>query len=198
MAPHCGVRATLHFGPEIRSVSRPREMKNNRYIMETKPKTKQTKLQHRVQKAWATLSEALPSAPSMQADSPVEDLSEDTLLGSPILSSAGSTSTITGAFEGVLLGSSDPEMQSTEETDHTYPALSRPQPQPQLERLSGAARRKRKKLAALAARTVGDQGTEKILQYLEEQLMSGQTWQMHLQYPHLLFVTLFRLVDTRS
>ena len=80
---------------------------------------------------------------------------EDTLLGSPVLGSAESTSTITGAMEGVLLECSDTETAPLE------PKADPPPLKPQFKRLSGAARRRKKRLAAAqeAAQVEGGQAT---------------------------------------
>jgi len=86
-----------------------------------------------------------PLATSSQAGSSGEDLMEDTLLGSPVLGSIESTSTKSGAMEGVLLGCSDTETAPLE------PKVDPPPPKPQFKRLSGAARQKKKRLAAVQA-----------------------------------------------
>lgn len=100
-------------------------------------------------------SNAQPLATSSQAGSSGEDLMEDTLLGSPVLGSRESTSTITGAMEGVLLECSDTETAPLE------PKVDPPPPKPQFKRLSGAARRRKKRLAAAqaAAQAEGGQAT---------------------------------------
>ena len=91
-------------------------------------------------------SETGPLAPSPQAGIMEGDLLEDTLLENLALSSVESASTITGAMERNLLGGSDIEVESVENV-HT----SSVPPKPQAKRLSGAARRRRKREVAAQA-----------------------------------------------
>jgi len=72
---------------------------------------------------------------------------EDILLESLALSSIESVSTITGDVEQNLLGCSDTDIEVIEtEATHTRPSS----PRPQLIKLSGAARQKRRLVAAQA------------------------------------------------